>query len=353
MAVVIPDEIKNRPRVGGNTIRTKPTKIGNVVIPGNEDIAVQKTPDKNGFIRTTGKEIVKGIFTPVVKTALFTRRRLGAENPLNALLKENLDFEETLAIDLPLLGRVEEPQSAREAVGAAIQTALLPVGGTAIKGAGLAAKAGIGAAVGGGFGLGAGLEEERRGKELILPTALGAGFGAALAPIFAAGGKAIRAGAAKIPFEKLKGGVTQGFSKLADTSPVKFISSVSARLKRLGEPGKKIVKGFEDIDKEKLLRTGAAIDNLDDAGFRRLTSRESLLLQDAFEGRITRAQLPKTTQRIFDTFDNLRNEIADEANKVGLKTRLQKGIEVPFQGRRNFFPHFIPRAENLKKGGST
>lgn len=300
-----------------------------------------------GIARETVRPIAKGLAGP----AAVTRALLGEE-------------VEDIRFTVPLLGDITPASTVRGGIGQGLQTALLGVaGGIAGRafrqtGRELAQAAAKEAAVGAGFGLGIGLEEEKRGRELIVPIVQGAAFGALIPPAFSAGRNIFQstrgrlgqtASKVTIP-ENIANRFRQGSTKLADTSPVRFISSVGARLKRLGEPGEKIVQGFEDIDKEKLLRTGAAIDQLDMAGFSRLNNQEAGLLLDAMEGRLQRETLPENVRASFDVADAIRKEIAFEAEKVGLRIRVKRGLDLPFKGRENFFPHFIPDANRLKPG---
>lgn len=351
--------------------------------------ATRPEDQQESRISAFSKQIVRGIATPVVKSFLA---------PGQAIV--SLATGDTpIDLRLPFLGDVTPPTTIRGGIGVALQTGTLGIGGGVLgTSRGLLKTAATEAVIGSAFGLGAGLEEEKRGKELILPTVLGAAFGAIAPPIAKGFTKLAIPAAQKVSREigqKVLVPVKKSFLQLFNTTPIKAVSSVAARLKGLGEPGVKILAGFEKIDKEKLLRTGTALDNLDERGFAKLNKNESVQLLDAFEGRFVRSDLPENLKPIYDVFDNLRTEIEKEAEQlVKVRTRLSKeelkklinvvkgktkkeklssklkaafdelsdfekenlelfgkrSIELPFKGRENFFPHFISSPEKLKPG---
>ena len=137
------------------------------------------------------------------------------------------------------------------------------------------------------------------------------------------------------------------FQKLANSEPLKFISSVSRRLKNFGQSGKEILKGFENIDKEKLIRTGTAIDDLDQLGFEKITKQKGQVILDALEGRTK--DIPEDVKPLFKRIDEFRKQIAEEASDINLEVKV-KGETRKFHPRKNFFPHFIPDDSALKKG---
>lgn len=374
MAVTIPKEIQDRldsegrattPRTSvpsaGVTIpeslrrATEPARVTEARGEATQALATAREAERGaGVLKTIGRVaggIAKETVRPVAKSIA------GPVAVAKAVAGEEVD---DINFNIPLLGDITPAKTVRGGIGQGLQTALLGVGArvAGTVGKGVAKAIAKEATVGAGFGLGIGLEEEKRGRELIVPTAEGAAFGALIPPAFSAGRNIMRSTkrvigqtASKVTIPKnLKTKIREGSTKLADTQPVKFVSSVGTRLKRLGEPGEKIVEGFENIDKEKLLRSGAAMDQLDMAGFSRMSNKEAGLLLDAMEGRLQRELLPENVRATFDAADAIRKEIANEAEKVGLRIRVKRGLDLPFKGRENFFPHFVPNPKNLVKG---
>lgn len=311
-------------------------------------VTAPEEPEEEGFFESVAKGIVRPAVKSFLAPGIFINSLISGREP-----------EEKLTI--PLLGDVTPPKTAREALGTFGETALLGVGGgvgvSGLKQAGKQTgkqlaktlfKTGLREApVGAGFGLSTALSENRKGKELITPTLTGAGL-SFLTPALA---KGVGVAGKKLLIQPAKKGLVlakQSLGKLANSAPVKAISSIGARLKKFGEPGKELLKGFEKIDKESLIRIGTSLDNLDDIGFNNINKKQSLSLLDALEGRTKREELTVGVRSIFDVVDSLRNEVADESTKIGLKIRLKKGLEVPFKGRKDFFPHFIPQPDDLK-----
>jgi len=149
-----------------------------------------------------GKEIVKGIAKPVVKSFL---------SPGQAITSAISGKAPEKKLELPFLGDVTPPQTIRGGIGTALQTGLLGIGGGALKGAGIAKTIAKESAIGAGFGLGFGLEEGKKGKELIAPTVAGGALGA-VAPVAIKG--AIRGA------EKAIQGVSSVVSKTNKLSPI-------------------------------------------------------------------------------------------------------------------------------------
>jgi len=331
MAVIIPQATTRN----NNVVVPERETTSNVRIPGSTDI-INKKPSR---FKEFGKDLIRGIIKPVVKSFL-------APGTLVETLRTGREVKD---LKLPFLGDVTPPSTIRGAFGTGLETALLAVGGATLKGTGkqLLKTVGKEALIGGGFGLGVGLSEEKKGKDLISPTLLGASLGA-VAPLGVkvaqqAGRKAIIQ-----PLKKIGPPVKKLMANLAKSEPVKFVSSVRSRLQQLGDPGEKILAGFEKIDEEKLLRSGAAIDDLNQAGFRDLTKEDSRILLDLLEGRKT--ETPANLKPLFETADRIRQEIAGIAQQEKLQVKTDFFNSRPFHPRKNFFPHLVPDAKSLKKG---
>ena len=234
---------------------------------------------------------------------------------------------------------VFEPKSTSQIIGDVLGTALfvLPVGQigagvraiSAVKGLAMGGKlvkgfeiAGRGAAVGGAFGVAEALAEKEDTAGFLKDVATGAAFGLGVefAGVGAVKGVQIAAKGIKNIFSKILS------NPVAETTR-KFFSSLGGRLQKdFGEEGKDIAERFLTSDRDTLLKVGGKLDKLNEAGFFKLSDKESLMLTDILEGRVK--PIPKELE-----------PLAQEARKYkSVEEFVKKGIlekQYPLEGFGN------------------
>ncbi|MEM5853847.1 MAG: hypothetical protein QW228_05760 [Candidatus Aenigmatarchaeota archaeon] len=206
--------------------------------------------------------------------------------------------------------------------------------------------AGRGAAIGTGFGVGEALTEKQQPKEALKTIGAMAAGGAVLEPVFAGALNLAAKGIEKVAKIPLKIS-----SLVPEKVKIEFrkLLPVKAQLANYyGKEGAEIVNRYLRADENSLRRLGENLLELQKAGFGTLNELEKKNLLDVLEGR-TQSFISQKVEKSFAIIDRLRKEIAQEAQELGVKVRLKKGIEVPFQPRENYFPHYIPSPEKLEK----
>jgi len=236
----------------------------------------------------------------------------------------------------------------------------------------LARGAAIGGVAAGTYGMSKNASTEEIAREIGLGAAVGGPLELAAPAIFKGMGKVFKKTARAIK-EK--------------TKPLwEFLLPVDTRLRTLGPYGEELADRILTADRNALLKAGTRLERLESAGLQKLNDNEALVLKDALEGTLKREQLSQKVKKVFDVVDNLRKEIAQEAQAKGLKMRVlgRKGWDwkkinqmidegkltklefkedflitkgkrkrlkaIPFQPRENYYPRFTYDINKLEKG---
>ena len=146
--------------------------------------------------------------------------------------------------------------------------------------------------------------------------------------------------------ERLKELAAKGKEALEEYGGM-IASPLRSRIRRAGKGAGKPL--MEAITRSQRGRTAAAerLTNLKDGGLMGLSREEALNLQDAMEGR-EKAMNPDV-ERALVVARELTDDIAGRATDLGVEVRGSEGKEA-FQAMENYFPHHIPKVEQLKKG---
>ena len=212
-------------------------------------------------------------------------------------------------------------------------------------GTGLIAQATRGAVTFGAIGAAGGLSEGEDVKGVLKSTAKGAVVGAITAPVLGLAGQGI-VRSAKFVAEKAKPFI----EKISESSMIRGLFSVAARLERFGEDGKEIVLKALTADRNKLLRTGQFMIEAEGSGMfnlskeQRWSGKNSLL--DRLEGRVSNES--DDIGKAFEVADKARTGIATEAQQKGVKVRFRRGVARLFRPREFYFPHMGVSADDIE-----
>lgn len=247
--------------------------------------------------------------------------------------------------DLPALQETVEAPTAEEAVGDLIGTAALAVSPAVFVegiGAGFINLALRGAITGGTIGAASAMSENKSLNEVVKSGLIGAGVGV---PLEIGGAAAIKGG--QFIFSKVAEKLKPLITNFAESQPVKFISSIGARLKQFGDDGVEIAEKFLGIDTKALRRTGDFMGSAMEKGMFNLSKEESYQLIDALEGRLKLDELSPSVRASFNVADDLRKKIAQEAEELKLSVRSKAGTSAPFKARENYYPHIAISADDI------
>ena len=247
-------------------------------------------------------------------------------------------------------------KSTKQVIGEVVGTALWITPFNEIKmlkGLGIMNRAARGAAVGGSFSLAHGLAEDEDTEQLFKRFVIGAALGAPMemfAPIVFKGAGNLLMKSVALPFKIISKITPKPVKKVFGNTVYKFLAPVETRLRTLGSFGEEVADRFLASDRNSILRTGMAFNKMNKSGLWKINDQETFVLLDLLEGRLKRKDVSKKVADVFDTLDVLRKGVAEEAVKKKIKIQLRRGEKIPFQVRKDFFPHSVPSLKQLQPG---
>ena len=114
-----------------------------------------------------------------------------------------------------------------------------------------------------------------------------------------------------------------------------------------GVAGKRLSELLDLTHREGSINAGKAVTSMQQA-IKKLSDEELARFADVAEGKIV-ADTP-ALQEVMNVWNSIRNDIATQAENLGLEIKLANGAKVPFTPRENFYPHFVPEEviDNVK-----
>ncbi len=393
------EELQKRPNKTGEISPVLPT--GESMLEQLKSRAVDPQVEKSqstvsGFLKSIFYEPIefgKDITLAINPTA--RRNFLIAQENRAKALNKIADWQQRNEIDYETAKNMQkmitqtEPEmpsyfkkTTTQVVGEALGTLLWMLPAGEIKALGkipavmrIARGAGWGAAGMGAYGMATGEEA----KEVVKGVALGAVAGAGIeliAPVVFKGiGKALKkaGGGVKVIGEKAR--------PLYD-----WLLPVEIRLRNLGPQGDELADMILSADRNALVKSGTRLEKLEVAGLYNLNKQEAYTLHDALKGYVSPKKLSPKVNNVYKAADEIRKEIAQEAQELGVKVRvlgrkgynwagiaqaldegkinkfqfkedfvLTKGKKpkvklAPFVPRENYYPQRVPSISQLENG---